>query len=73
MGAQVKALCVDVREAAEAIGVSPWVVRHFIASGALPTVKFPSTKRRGESSRRVLIAVTDLEAFVASHRETEGK
>ncbi|HXG90324.1 MAG TPA: hypothetical protein VNJ02_18515 [Vicinamibacterales bacterium] len=62
-------LCVDVRAAAKAIGVSTWVVRHYIASGLLPTVKFPSTKHRDETSRRVLIAVTDLEAFVKRHRE----
>ena len=62
-------LCVDVNEAAAAICVSPWVVRRFIASGILPTVKLPSTKYPGEMSRRVLIAVGDLEAFVRKHRE----
>jgi hypothetical protein len=65
----MNALCVDVKAAAAAIGVSPWVVRHFVASGLLPTVKFPSTKHRGESTRRVLIAVADLTAFVEKHRE----
>lgn len=62
-------LCVDLEEAAAAIGVSPWVVRHYIASGLLPTIKFPSTKRAGEMSRRILIAVADLEEFVRRHRE----
>jgi hypothetical protein len=67
----VTPLCVDVKEAAAAIGVSTWVVRNYIASGLLATVKFPSTKHPGETTRRVLIAVADLEAFVAKHRETE--
>ena len=62
-------LCVDVKEAAAAIGVSPWCVRHYIASGLLPTIKFPSTKRPGEMSRRIVVAVADLEAFVKQHRE----
>ena len=62
-------LCVDVRQAAAAIGVSPWVVRHYIASGLLATVKLPSTKYPGEMSRRVLIARADLEAFVLKHRQ----
>jgi hypothetical protein len=62
-------LCVDVRRAAEMLGgVSPWTVRAWIANGQLPVVKLPAV-RGGESSRRVLIAVGDIEAFVARHRE----
>jgi len=64
-------LCVDVKGAAELIGMSASVVRSFIDSGVLPTVRFPSQKHEGEKSRRVLIAVTDLEAFVAKHRVAE--
>lgn len=62
-------LCVDVKTAAKAIGVSPWVVRHYIASGLIATFSPPSTKHPGETTRRVLIAVADLEAFVTKHRE----
>jgi predicted site-specific integrase-resolvase len=64
-------LCVNVKTAAETIGVSTWVVRRYIASGLLPRVMFPSVKRPGEDSRRVLVAVADLEAFVQQHREVE--
>jgi hypothetical protein len=60
-------ICVDVKAAAAAIGVSVWTLRDYIAQGLLPTVKLPS-RFPGESSRRVLIAVGDLEAFVAKHR-----
>lgn len=63
-------LCVDVKQAAAALGICPWVVRKYVADGLLPTVKLPSVKRPGETNRRVLIAVADLEAFVAKHRET---
>ncbi len=62
-------LCLDVKSAAAAVGLSVWVLRRYIDEGFLPTVKFPSVKYPGERSRRVLIAVTDLEAFVAKHRE----
>ena len=64
-------ICVDVRRAAELLGgVSPFVVRDWIASGLLPCVKFPSTRRPGELSRRVLILVEDLQQFAKRHRET---
>jgi len=62
-------LVVDVKAAAIAIGVSPWTVRNYIASGLLPVVSFPSVKRPGEQARSVRISVADLEAFVAKHRE----
>jgi predicted site-specific integrase-resolvase len=65
----VTPLCVSVKEVATALGVSPWVVRHYIASGLLPSVQLPSTKYRGEASRRILVAVADLEEFVQRHRE----
>jgi predicted site-specific integrase-resolvase len=65
----VTPLCVDRKEAAHALGVSAWVLDRYIADGLLPVVRLPSTKHGGELSRRVLIAVADLEAFVKRHRE----
>jgi predicted site-specific integrase-resolvase len=64
----VTPLCVDRREAAKALGVSLWTLDQFIADGTLPVVKLPSSRHVGEQSRRVLIAVTDLEKFVERHR-----
>lgn len=64
-------LCVDVKEAATLLRISVWSVRRHIDDGDLPTVQFPSGKIPGTRSRRILIAVADLEAFVATHR-TEG-
>jgi len=58
----------DVKAAAAFLGVSPWVLRRFIDDGLLPTVKYPSAKHPGENSRRVLLAVADLEEFVARYR-----
>jgi excisionase family DNA binding protein len=57
-------LCVDVREAARLLGVSAWTVREYVATGDLPIVKLPATKGTESRSRRVLIAVEDLKAFV---------
>ncbi len=64
-------LCVDVSAAALALGVGTSAIRRWIDAGELATVKFPSEKHEGEKSRRVLIAVADLEAFVAKHRVAE--
>jgi hypothetical protein len=63
-------LCVDLRQAAAILGnISIDAVRSFIANGDLATIKLPAV-RGGESRRcRVLIAVSDIEAFVAKHRE----
>jgi hypothetical protein len=69
---QVMPLCIDVESAAAAIGVSGSVLRGLIADGRLPVVKFPSTRRPGEQSRRVLVSVDDLRAFVVAHREVAG-
>jgi hypothetical protein len=67
----VTPLCVDIASAAASVGVSTGVLRSYIDRGLLPIVKFPSAKHEGEKSRRVLIAVADLEAFVAKCRVTE--
>lgn len=61
-------LAVDVRRAAEMIGANESDVRGWIASGRLPCVRYPSTRNPGEPSRRILIAVSDLEEFVRQHR-----
>ena len=53
-------LAYGVKDAAAAIGVSAWQLRHWIADGRIPVLKLP------EGNRRVLIAATDLEKFVAA-------
>lgn len=62
------ALLVDVRQAASMLGVSVWTVREYVAAGDLATVKLPSTKGTAPRSRRVLISVDDLRAFIARCR-----
>ncbi len=63
--------CVDIKTAAASLGMSTGVLRTYIDRGLLPVVKFPSAKHEGETSRRVLIAVSDLEEFVAKYRVGE--
>lgn len=62
-------LLVSRKEAAAALNISVWVLDRYIASGLIPKFDLPSTAHPGEDNRRVLIAVSDLEAFVAAHRE----
>jgi hypothetical protein len=57
------------RQAAEALCISIWVLDRLIADRKLPTIKFPSTKHPGEDSRRVLISVDALRAFIEKHQE----
>jgi hypothetical protein len=66
-------LCLDVKDAAAALGISTSALRGLIELGVVPVVKFPSASatHRGERSRRVLISVADLEKFVAACRVTE--
>lgn len=63
-------LAVDVPRAAEMLSANESDVRAWIASGLLPCVRYPSSRRPGEPSRRILIAVADLETFVREHRST---
>ena len=66
----VSPLCVGVVEAAAMLRLSETVVRSYIDKRLIPTVRFPS-HHNGGSSRRVLIAVSDLTAFMEQHRVTE--
>lgn len=63
-------LVADVPRAAELLSANESDVRGWVASGLLPCVRYPSNRRPGEPSRRILIAVADLEEFVRRHRET---
>ncbi len=62
-------LVLSRKEAALALNVSVWVLDRYIADKLLPVVSLPSTKYPGEMSRRIVVAVADLEAFVQRHRE----
>lgn len=70
---EITPLCVDVEHAAQVLGVGTSSVRRWIETGELPVIKFPSEKKTGERSRRVLIAMTDLELFIAKHRVEAGR
>ncbi len=67
--AEGTAICLGVKDAAAAVGVCTKTIRQWIDDGALPTVKFPSTKFPNERGKRVLILVEDLKAFAERHRE----
>ena len=56
---------VDVKGAAALLCVSEWVLRRYIDDGLLATFKLPSAKNAGERNRRVLILVSEIDAFIA--------
>lgn len=51
---------ISISTAARLMSVSPWTVRRWISSGALPARKLPSGGLR--------VAVADLESVVGGHR-----
>lgn len=52
-------LALDVKEAAQALSISPWTVRRMIADGRLKATRF---------SRRVLIEPSELEKLLERGR-----
>lgn len=55
----------DVTAAASYLGgICPGAVRTMVANGQLVPVRLPSTRRAGESSRRLLFAREDLDALI---------
>jgi excisionase family DNA binding protein len=67
----VTPIAVSVEQAAALLNVSVTTVRSYVEQGLLATVRLPSARHDGERSRRVLIAVSDLEIFVQQHRFVE--
>jgi len=65
------AICLGVRDAANAMGVCEKTIRQWIDDGQLPTVAFPSVKYPGERGKRILILVDDLKAFAEKHRAVQ--
>jgi len=57
----------SLKDGARYMGVSPWVVRQFMDSGALPRVRL--TLPGGAEIRKVLLDVRDLDQLVDRSRE----
>lgn len=49
-------------------GVSPWTLRALIADGHLHPVRLPSVRHRGETGRRLLLDVRELDAAISKWR-----
>lgn len=58
-------ITVTVQEAAQMTGVSPDVIRAAINTLRLPAKRIPSVKKGG-AGKRIVIKVSDLEAWVDS-------
>ena len=60
----------DVDQAGDYIGMAPRTIRAYIAEGVIPVVKPPAVVRKHERSSRVLIDRDDLDALVATWKQT---
>jgi excisionase family DNA binding protein len=69
----VTPIAVSVDEAAALLNVSPTTMRSYIEQGLIPVVKLPSARHQHERSRRVHVAVSDIEIFVQQHRVVEAE
>lgn len=57
---QVKKLLLDVKDAAQAVSISPWTIRRYITLGKLKAVRI---------GRRVLIEPSELERLIETGRK----
>lgn len=67
----------NLRQAADYVGVSYWAIRDWVAAGHLPTVSLPGYRPREgavarPSLRRVLIDRTDLDAWIDARKQRAG-
>ncbi len=62
-----RARLLSIQESAQYLGISHDVVRNYISTGILPTVKLPSCKE-GMRLRRVVIDIDDLNALIAKSK-----
>jgi hypothetical protein len=59
----------DVQAAARYLGgISEWTLRSLIADGHLHPVRLPSVKHRGETGRRLLLDVRELDGAIERWR-----
>ena len=61
---------ITVQQAALALNLSHWAIRDAITRGYLPCVRLPGAPNGSGAKdlRRILIAVSDLQKFIADHR-----
>jgi hypothetical protein len=65
----------DLRQAAQYVGVSYWTLRDWVLAGFVPAIALPGLRpregeRRKHSLRRVLVDRADLDAFIESRKNT---
>lgn len=60
---------VSIRQAAAYLGLGVWTVRDLIHSGYLARVALPSSRRPGETMRRILVDRADLDTLIDRFRE----
>lgn len=62
----------NLRAAADYLGLSYWTMRDLVNAGMLPVVRFPVPRAKdGRTIRRVLIDSADLDRLIEQNKETE--
>jgi hypothetical protein len=62
----------DMRSAAQYLGISAWTLRELVLARQVPAVRSPSPLGKKRSLRRVLIDRLDLDAAVESWKQGAG-
>lgn len=57
----------DLKDAAEYLGVDYKTVREYTVAGLLAVVRLPSLTRRGEPRRKVQIRIDELDRFISAN------
>jgi excisionase family DNA binding protein len=60
----------DLRQAAAYLGLSYAETRELVIYGHLPHVRLPNPRDHGRTMRKYLLDPTDLDKFIAEHKET---
>lgn len=50
-------------------GISDWTLETYVADKHIKPVALPSTKRKGETSRRLLFDIHDLDRFIERQKQ----
>lgn len=61
----------DLRSAAQYVGLSVWTLRELVLAGQVPAVRPPAPLGRG-TLRRVLLDIRDLDACIAAWKDGDA-
>ena len=66
-------LAVNEHAGAALLGISYWSFRELTSAGIIPLIVLPSPLNPKKAMRRRLVAVADIHAFIATHKQGGGQ